>query len=530
MNAKTKPDNKRANAAPTLVAVIELGTTSIRMVIAQMQPPAEPEILESLQHAVSLGKDSFTTGSIGPETTEACVSAMRSFRKTIGEYGVPESGIAAIATSAVREAANSEAFLDRLYIATGIEVRAVHEAEVNRYTYVAVHSMLAREAVFRDSDALVVEVGGGSTDLLEFKYGQVAGSHGYSLGSLRLRRTLEEHQFPIRRSLQIVRNQIDRTVGQIAQATNHERPPAIMALGGDIRFACTQLVPDWNDRKLARLDVSTLAGLANDIIGTSVDDVVRQYHVSYPEAETLGPALLVYVRLARALKLRRLYVGRATLREGVLLELAAHGSWTEDFRQQVVNSALETGAKYGFDRTHAEQVALICRQLFDALKEDHQLEPRYELFLVTAALLHEIGGFVSNRAHHKHTLYLILNSDIFGLGPHDLLLTALVARYHRRAMPKPSHEYYMTLTREDRVAVTKMAAILRVADCLCRSSGPPRKLKIERLAGIILITVEGTRDLALQQYALQQKGDLFERTFGLKTVLQAARRKAHGKT
>ena len=511
------------------VAVIELGTTSIRMAIAQIHPEHGVQVLESLQQAVSLARDTFTDGLIDNATAEECVKALRSFRHVLREYSVPEHEVTAIATSAVREASNRDAFLDRLYIATGINVRSIDGAEVNRYTYAAVHPFFARHDFLRESDTLVVEVGGGSTEVLQFAFGHVASSLSYRLGSLRLRNALETTHLPAARMRQIMRDQIDRTMKQIVQTVGSHPNVKILALGGDIRLACDRLVEQWDETELARVSVAALSKMANQIVRLSVDEVVKEFHVSYPDAETLGPALQVYARLAGALGLSAIHAAKVSLRDGVLAEKASQGTLAADFRQQVINSALETCTKYEVDRGHAEHVAAICRQLFEALQDEHRLGRRHGLLLVVGALLHEIGSFVSNRAHHKHSMYLILNSDIFGVGGDDLTLVALVARYHRRAMPKPSHDVYSTLPREERVAVMKMGAIIRVADAIARGTNQPRKMHIKVEPGTVIISIEGAGSLAVEQYALRQKGDLFERTYGMKVVLRSVRRRTRGK-
>jgi exopolyphosphatase/guanosine-5'-triphosphate,3'-diphosphate pyrophosphatase len=182
------------------------------------------------------------------------------------------------------------------------------------------------------------------------------------------------------------------------------------------------------------------------------------------------------------------------------------------------------GRKFNFDEAHSMRVAHLCRQLFRALQEDHHLEPRYEVILYIAAVLHEIGLFISNASHHKHSLYIINNSEIFGLSRKDVRLVALVARYHRRASPKPNHPYYATLDRESRVVVAKLAAILRVADALERShSRRISEIRCKREPGRLVITVPKVDDLSLEQLALAQKGSLFEETFGLKVLLRKSR-------
>jgi exopolyphosphatase/guanosine-5'-triphosphate,3'-diphosphate pyrophosphatase len=140
-----------------------------------------------------------------------------------------------------------------------------------------------------------------------------------------------------------------------------------------------------------------------------------------------------------------------------------------------------------------------------------------------AGILHEIGLFVSTASHHKHSMYLINNSELFGLSKRDLLLVALVARYHRRAAPKPTHTGYAALDRDSRVAVSKMAAILRVADALDRSrSQRVRDISLRQENGQLVITIPHIEDLSLEQMALNLKGSVFEETFGLKVLVRKA--------
>jgi exopolyphosphatase/guanosine-5'-triphosphate,3'-diphosphate pyrophosphatase len=203
--------------------------------------------------------------------------------------------------------------------------------------------------------------------------------------------------------------------------------------------------------------------------------------------------------------------------------MAESNAWTKEFSKQIIRSALDLGRKFGFDEAHAVHVAQLCTTLFNQLREEHQLSPRYEVTLHVAALLHEIGLFVSNRSYHKHSLYLIRNSELFGLGKKDLLLAALVARYHRRASPQPTHEGYATLDRDERVAVAKMAALLRVADALDESrSQRIHEIEVQRESDRLVISIPLVEDLSLENLALKQTGLLFEETFGTPVLLRMA--------
>jgi exopolyphosphatase/guanosine-5'-triphosphate,3'-diphosphate pyrophosphatase len=506
-------------------AVIDIGTSSIRMAIAEIDSAGGVRTLETLSQGVNLGKDTFTKGVIEKATIEKCVEVLKSYRRRLEEYQIArDDQIRVVATSAVREALNRLAFIDRVFIATGIQVEPIDEAEVNRITYLGVAPFLKAESSLAQAHTIVVEVGGGSTEVLVVRNGDVISSHTYRLGSLRLRETLESFGATAGKLRSIMENQIRRTVDEVVGQLPQDAPLALIAMGGDVRYAASQLNAAADADRLGRLRLSALQTFTDKVLNMSVDKLVKSNHLSFPDAETLGPALLAYVALAKAAKVDQVFVTNVNLRDGLLQEMAHRGQWDETFVNQIIRSAVELGHKYNFDEAHSMHVASLCRQLFRGLQDDHRLEPRYEVILYIAALLHEIGLFVSNASHHKHSLYIINNSEIFGLSRKDVRLVGLVARYHRRASPKPTHPGYATLDRESRVAVAKLAALLRVADALERShSQRITEIRCKREPGRLVITVPKVDDLSLEQLALMQKGSLFEETFGMKVLLRKGR-------
>lgn len=255
------------------------------------------------------------------------------------------------------------------------------------------------------------------------------------------------------------------------------------------------------------------------------DDLVREYGVQFALAETLGPALLVYQQLFHAVSSDVVVVSDASMRDGLLLDLAREvtGRQDETLARGVVHSAMGLARKYCVDMDHARAVAEMAVSLFDQLAGEHGLDGRHRLLLRVAALLHEIGGFVSGRAHHKHGLYLISNTEVFGLTRSELLIVAHVARYHRRSAPKPSHAEFMALPREDRIVVSKLAALLRIADALDRTHGREAlKFTCLRRGEELVIRVHGVSDLTLERRALAEKADLFEDLHGLIVRLEEA--------
>src|SRR4051812_18192738 len=294
------------------VAVIDIGTSSIRMAIAEIQSGGGVRTLETLSQAVNLGKDTFTRGYITKSTIEDCARVLRSYRRMLKEYQIEQADqIRCVATSAVREATNRLAFVDRIYIATGFQVEPLDEAEVIRITFLGVQPFLLSDPTLAQSKALVTEVGGGSTELLVVKGADVVYSHTYRLGSLRLRETLEALRAPTLKVRNIMETHIHRTVAEIAEHVSRDGPIELIGMGGDVRFAVRQLQPGWDGRSLARLPLKGLEEFTNKILGQSEDRIVRKYRLSYPEAETLGPALLAYVLLAKELELSSVLVSNA---------------------------------------------------------------------------------------------------------------------------------------------------------------------------------------------------------------------------
>ena len=508
-----------------LVAVIDVGATAIRMDIAEVEKGGHIRRLDSLRKPVALGKDAFTKGRIEQGTISQCIAILKGFQAVMGEYGINDPGqVLAVATSSVREAANADSIRDRLHVATGISLKILDEAEQNRLTFLAAQEVFEQKPDLAQADALIAEVGGGSTELFLLQQGRVSFSNSYQLGTLRMRETLETYLTPTDRIRRILGQHIGRTTESIKRDIPSVQNPVLVAMSSDAQFAASRISRAWPEESLLTLDFKTFSAFADKVIPLPAEKIVDRYKLSYEEAETVGPGLFAYVILCRTFKVETLVIPKTTFRDGLLRELASERSWTDAFAEEVVRQAIALGHKYAFDERHARAVADLSVLLFRTLQQDFHLDSRQELLLKVAALLHEIGGFISNRSHHKHSMYLIQNSSLFGLSREDMALAAFIARYHRRALPSPNHPEYAALDRDRRITVSKSAAILRVADALDRNHlqqvvEPGLRLTKDEL----IITVNGAEDLTLERLALKEKGTLFEDVYGLKVILREGR-------
>jgi len=505
-----------------LVAFIDIGTTSLRMTIAQIEAGGAVRPLEYLQQALSLGKDTFTKGFIEKTSIEECVGGLQKFRRVLEEFGImQDEAIRAVATTAVREATNRDAFIDRVYIATGFKVEILDDRDVVRLTYRSAHTILGSDPAVMRGQVLLCDMGGGSTELLVLQKGGIVLAQSFRLGSLRLREMLEKFNAASRGQRTLMESEIRRTVDQALHGIPPGTPRHLIALGGDIRFAANRILPEFDELLPAKMPLGLLEKFAEETLSLSVNDCVRRYRLSYPEAETLAPNLLFFVRFCKALGIKSLIVSGISMQHGALLEMSKSEPSDEDFKYQIHSSAWEIVKRYRADEAHAKYVERVCGVLFSRLSEEHRLSPWYGVLLSVAAILHDIGMYISARSHHKHSMYLIQNSDLFGLSRSDVTLVALVARYHRRATPRAVHPEYAALSREERLAVAKLAAILRVADALDRShSQRISPVDCRREKGRFVIVVKNVEDLTIEQLGIASKGDMFEEVYGRSVVLE----------
>lgn len=507
------------------LAVIELGTSAIRMAIGVTDGSNGVDCVEQLVQGVSLGKDTFTSGEIHRDTQQQCVDVLMTYRRKLEEYQCTNPRhIQVVATSAVREAQNRMAFLDRIYTATGFNVVTIDDAEIARVTYLAMRPILQAHPQLHDATTMLMEVGGGNTDVLILQGKDILHSQSWRLGSLRLQEMLKSCKTSHSQSVEIMTGQIERVLEQIHDIVPQDRTVQLMALGGDMRFAARELQRDFNESPIVRLPLHELSRLTDEMRTLTIDQIVLKYHVELSQAETLVPALMTNVLAAQMLSVDDVLVTAFNLRDALLSSLLRSSEWTEEFCEQVINSAREFARRFHVDLIHAEHVARLSRQMFRGLQEIHNLDLRCETILYTAALLHETGLYVSHNAYHKHSYYLISHGELFGLSDSDQQLVALIARYHRRAIPKPSHEPYARLPRGSRVTMSRLAGMLRLAVSLDHGrSQRIREIQCQPERQRLVITAPASAgDLSLEQQALRQESALFRDVFGMSVLLRRA--------
>ena len=518
-----QPDEQKPAAALKTVAAIDVGANSLRMVIAEVYGDGRIEVLERLQRAVRLGQNTFRRGRLGYESMRAAMLVLRDYRQLLDLYKVER--IRAVATSAVREASNGDTFLDRVFMATKLHIEVIDTSEESRLTVSAVRRAVEGALGAEGNGTLIVNVGGGSTLLSLMQSGEIVTSQSLRLGSIRLQEMFSTSEESPLRSAELLRQHISNTLTTLQISLPLQDIKSFVAVGGDARFAAREIGKPTESADLTIIDRADFDRLVERCTRRTSEKLSKEHGIPFAEAETLNPALLVYQALLHKTSAERMIVSNVSMRDGLLLELAREvtGQEDESLLTGVIHSTTVLAEKYHVDMNHANAVAEVAVRLFDFLQSDHALGPRYRMLLRVAALLHEIGRFISSRSHHKHSEYIVSNSEIFGLNRGEIAVVAQVARYHRRSVPRQTHPEYMALPRETRAAVNKLAAILRVADALIRGNyRRGQDIRFRRQGDDLTIGLPASDGLLLEQRAIAAKGDLFEEVYGMRIHLEEA--------
>jgi exopolyphosphatase/guanosine-5'-triphosphate,3'-diphosphate pyrophosphatase len=509
------------DVGPRPVAAIDVGSSAIRLLVAEVRPDGSTRTLETASRGVRLGRDAFLSGGLGARTIEAACEALVDFRRILDELGVTD--VRAVATSAVRESGNRDTFLDRIAMRTDLDVEVLEPEEETRLTCLAVQNALEGRKELEES-LLIAEIGGGSAALAMLTQGVPAHSGTYALGAVRLRQILSGLGGGHRAWVDALRSHIKNVIRDIRGEIPLKKVRHVAGLGGDMRFAADRIAGRDDDAPVRVLERQAFLDFTRRIALMPVERVAARLRMPLANAETLGPALLVNRELVRATPAEHVLVPRVSLRDAVLADLAlrVRGRDETGRRRQILASAEALAARYRADLRHARRVAAFAERLFDDLRPVHRLGETEKTWLMAAALVHDIGLFVSLRAHHKHSEYLILASQIFGLRRDEREIVACVARYHRRAMPRPTHGNYTSLDRDGRLAVSKLGAILRMANSLDQDhKGRIEEVRARAAGDRWIVEVETTGDLDLHRLSLKRRADLFREVFGLDVELRS---------
>lgn len=505
-------------------AVVDIGSHAVRMDIGTVSASGKLTVLESLSRPLAIGYDVFRHGSISSAALEKLVHTLKLYREKLREYDISRPRM--VATSALREAFNQELASDRLKNEVDLDLEILESTQEITIVYLALREELERSGLLNDLHAIIPVLGAGSLFVVYVQNGEMRFCEELPLGSMRIYDTFGRAQLPPESLLSTLKSaNIPQRLKECGLSESSTDRPKLILLGVSARNMAGALTHDAppGENRIVKLDNRKLRQLLDKLLGGSAYTLSNTLDITPADRADLELGSHVVDYFLRKFNCSETLVSGITTRSALMADSfrreqkLRHDPFTAD----LISLCRTIGRKYGCDANHAQSVALMADKIYRKLKNNFTFPPRSELLLAAAGFLHDIGRFVDVRRHNRHSAYLISNMQLPGLTLAEREIVALAARYHRKSPPRESHPEYMLLPAETKVAVLKLAAILRVADAL--DSGHDGKFshaKITREGDTLFFLAENDGNVEGERFSLENKGELFTQVFGLKLKVE----------
>ena len=498
-------------------AVIDLGSNSFRLVVFTTGEGGWWRRTDELSDMVRIGGDLTSEGCLSEPRMAHALETLRVFAAFCATSGIALEAVEAVATSAIRDAPNGGAFVERAQAETGLPIRVLSGEEEALYSYVAAVNSTSM------ADGVVLDLGGGSLELVQVRARGADAIASWPLGAVRATERWLPSDGPV--AAKAIAKLHARTLRALEDApwvtaagADHAR---LVGLGGSVRNLAAAAV------RMADLPLDSVQGfvltrdaldaLVDELAGRSPEERERVPGIKRGRGEVILAATVVLRAVLEASGADGIEVTESGLREGIFLSgllAPADPPLVDDVR---ATSVRNLARQHGVDLVHAEHIAGLAHQLLEALPGAGLPEPGEPELVEAAALLHDVGMAVDYDDHHKHSSYLILGSGLPGFTPREVALIALMARYHRKGTP--SLGALAPLCDEgDEQLVLRGAALLRIAEQLERNRDQVvRAARLTRPGGKdgeVELELDAVGDDTVARWGAERQGELFERAFG----------------
>ncbi len=501
------------------LAAIDLGTNSFHLVIADVKSNGKFTVLGRDKEVVRLGEGMTDMKHLGEEAMTRAMETLRRFSLIAQTHDAP---IRAIATSAVREAQNADAFLRRVHEELQIEIEVVSGYEEARLIYLGVMQALP---VYQQS-TLLVDIGGGSTEFLIGEEGNVHYANSLKLGAVRLTRRYFSGKTLKNKDVAACRTHLIGALDPVARAIRDRPINAVVGSSGTILNMAGMILAARgetfnHDEGNVTIGRDDLARIVEEILSRKTVGMRRGIPGLDPaRADIIVAGALILEQVFAQLQLEQMVTSKYALREGILLDTVQKLAGEErsvdhltDIRKASIYHLAES---CHYEARHAATVRRTSLAIYDQLRDLHLLGHTDREYLEAAAILHDIGYHISHSQHHKHSYYLIRHSELMGFTDHEIEMIANIARYHRKSHPKEKHEGYPRLGREDQLRVRKLAAILRIADGLDRRHRDifaSVHCSVEKKTVRISLGCKRDTDSSIELWGAERRNELFEEVY-----------------
>jgi exopolyphosphatase/guanosine-5'-triphosphate,3'-diphosphate pyrophosphatase len=499
------------------LAAIDIGTNSVHMIVVRVRPDFSFEVIDREKEMVRLGAGGLDGKKLTHEAMTSALQALSKFERLARSHQVDD--ILAAATSATREAENGGEFLAAIEQTTGMRPRVITGTEEARLIHLA-----AVYGVDTPKATVVIDIGGGSVEITLGTGPKVQFARSFKIGVIRLtERFVTSDPLSGRDERKLVKHigeQVDRYLRHV-MAAGFDRVIGTSGTILSIGTVATALDRGTVPAEIRNLRVSakSLRRLRKEVTNLDLAKRLQLPGLDPRRADLTVAGAVLIDTLLRKLNADEITLCDLALREGLVLDyIHRHRSEIArvdrypDVRRR---STIELAERCNWEAEHSKLVTRIALDLFDQTKGLHGLGDKEREWLEYASLLHDIGNHISYERHHQHSYYLIKNGDLRGFEPEEIEVMALLTRYHRRAMPKRSHQGYGKLPKRLRRTIKALSVLLRLAETLDRSrNGIVRRVEVHQRNGKLRLDVYAISDSELEVWAAGKQLDALEATLG----------------
>ena len=493
-----------------------MGSGTARLVVYDFERGKWFRLSDEIRESVRLGEGFAATGKLSAAASQRALDAIRLYADYAKATKLGRLTI--IATSAVREAANRQDFLQQLK-GFDLEFRILSGEEEAQYGALAVANS------FQISSAWVIDLGGGSAQISRLEHRLFVSGQAFGLGYVRLTEQFlhgqQTSEAEVKNLEKFVKTQLEPTLAKMRRDT-----VPIIAMGGTIRnlARAVQKLEDYPLDALHGYELKreALEMLTERLLELPATERASMSGIHADRADAILAGALVYRTILREIDAKSLIISGQGVREGAFYKefIPTRPHLLADVRMFSVQNLF---AHYPQDEKHTQHVRKLSQKLFAALEPIHGYGAADALLLDTAAYLHDIGMAVSYHDHHKHGAYLILNTQMPGLTHREQILLALLVQYHRKGEPKLGG-YKKILEPDDEIRLTRLAACLRLAEFLERSrSGRVQDLAIKLEKNRVQIRLIAAETPRVELWEAAKHGRLFQKAFGRELYLELQR-------
>ena len=500
---------------PTFAAV-DIGSNSVRLKIARLQAGRLRSLHED-REVTRLGEGVFGSGFLTPDSIATTVKVLRRFHRATQQ--IVTDSVRVVATSALRDARNAQAFLEWVRSATGWRVEIISGVEEARL----IHLGLISSGRVDRSPTLMMDLGGGSCELTVSQGGHIRNAVSLPLGAVRLTNEFLRHD-PIRKGeLKRLRGFITREVNRNIDRISTAKLKNVIATSGTAAALAAVASHLRRGVKQQRQMVSSaeMKRIAKRLARLPVAERRKIEGIGPRRAEIIVAGAIVYQELLDKLRLKGFRYSPLGLRDGILAQMAADYDRSTRSGRQIEferwESILAAVNHYHVDRKHAIDVRDHATLLFSALRSLHRLPPEYREWLSAAAMLYEVGDYVNRNGRHRHTHYIISNSEILGYTPQQRRIIAAIARYLGKSRPTLEDGPMKMLDPGDRADVQKAILLLRLARALnLGRSRAVERVRVGLRSPEVNLTLVPRRRMGvdLELWAIEKERDYFREVFG----------------